>query len=661
MTSGSDEPVKDIAPRAGNDMRILMDIENRSETLRPESALQSASVLDPSHAVTKLELENARLRALLLQAGVDARDIAVATSEATLVASAETRELVAIVAFSSDAIISKKLDNTITSWNAAAERLFGYTPEEMLGRSFLTLIPPERHTDEASVLARVAAGEIVQAFETVLVDQSGQSIEVSVTTSPLFDENGEICGASKIVRDITERKQNEARLRSSEEFARTVLEASPDCLKVIGSDGAMDYLNQNGACLLELDSPRSVLGQQWESLWPDISRPVIGQAIETARSGQPVIFTLEAPTAKGTPKIWEVSITAIPAEKGEPVRLLAASRDVSEKTRAADRLVESEARFRAAIDAVDGIVWTNNAAGEMTGEQPAWSALTGHTRAEYEGFGWSKAVHPDDAEPTLDAWQAAIATKSLFEFEHRVRCHDGEWRHFSIRAAPIFDKDGHIVEWVGVHRDISAQKSSEAHRELLMRELAHRSKNQLAVIQGVAGLTARHASSLDEFRKTFGKRLHGMAISTDLLVSQDWEGAPLGELVRQQLEPFGTDNGRLMCEGPHILLSSDAAETIGLALHELATNCVKYGSWSVPSGVVKVAWELVREHAQPIHFRVSWTESGGPAVIAPQREGFGRRVIEGMVAQKLHGTVELDFDVKGLNWTLTAPLDSAVL
>ena len=473
----------------------------------------------------KLEQYNAPARTLLIQPKVDAQH----TAEAAAAASTSARELAAIVASSSDAIISKTLDGVVTSWNAAAERLFGFSETEMVGQTIRRLIPSERLSEEDEILARISAGEIVHAFETVRMHKDGQPIEVSVTVSPVRGESGEIVGASKIVRDITQRKLVEERLRAS------------------------------------------------------------------------------------------------------------------------------EARFRAAVEAVSGIIWTNNAAGEMTGEQPGWSALTGQTPAEYQGFGWSQAVHPDDAQPTIEAWNAAVAARRLFEFEHRVRRQDGEWRHFSVRAVPTFDDEGQIVEWVGVHTDLSAQKEAEAHRDLLMRELAHRSKNQLAVIQGVAAQTARNVSSLDEFRKLFARRLQGMAISADVLIAQQWDSAPLGDLVRRQLEPFGTDAGRLLCEGPDVVLSSDAAESIGLALHELATNCVKYGAWSVPAGFVRVSWTLDRDGAQPTRLTLVWTERGGPAVTPPTRAGFGRRVVEQMVAQKLGGTVDMKFDVEGVSWTLSAP------
>ena len=122
---------------------------------------------------------------------------------------------------------------------------------------------------------------------------------------------------------------------------------------------------------------------------------------------------------------------AIPAHSGAAIA-------ITDK----ERLRESEQRFRAAIDAVEGILWTNNAAGEMEGEQPGWAALTGQTYDEYQGYGWSRAVHPDDTQPTIDAWKAAVAERRTFVFEHRVRRRDGQWRLFSIRAVPTFDANG---------------------------------------------------------------------------------------------------------------------------------------------------------------------------------------------------------------------------
>lgn len=131
--------------------------------------------------------------------------------------------------------------------------------------------------------------------------------------------------------------------------------------------------------------------------------------------------------------------------------------------RTAERAIQvSEQRFRAAIAAIEGVLWTNTAEGEMRGEQPGWAALTGQSPAEYQGFGWSQAVHPEDAQPTINAWLEAVHSKQPFRFEHRVRDRSGEWRRFSIHAIPVLEPNGAIREWVGVHADITEQRQFES-------------------------------------------------------------------------------------------------------------------------------------------------------------------------------------------------------
>jgi PAS domain S-box-containing protein len=126
-----------------------------------------------------------------------------------------------------------------------------------------------------------------------------------------------------------------------------------------------------------------------------------------------------------------------------------------------EALLRSENRFRTAVDAVRGILWTNTPEGRMEGEQPGWSALTGQSRSQYEGYGWSEAVHPDDAQPTVDAWNAAVAGRRAFDFQHRVKTAGGDYRTYAIRAVPTLDRTGHILEWVGVHIDVTEARSAE--------------------------------------------------------------------------------------------------------------------------------------------------------------------------------------------------------
>jgi PAS domain S-box-containing protein len=124
-------------------------------------------------------------------------------------------------------------------------------------------------------------------------------------------------------------------------------------------------------------------------------------------------------------------------------------------------LHDSEQRFRAAIQAVQGVLWTNSAQGKMEGEQPGWAGLTGQSPDEYTGYGWTAALHPDDVQPTLEAWKAALAEQRTFQIEHRLRTADGQWRTFSVRAIPAVGSDGNIREWVGVHTDVTEQRATE--------------------------------------------------------------------------------------------------------------------------------------------------------------------------------------------------------
>jgi PAS domain S-box-containing protein len=198
----------------------------------------------------------------------------------------------------------------------------------------------------------------------------------------------------------------------------------------------------------------------------------------------------------------------------------------------------SEARFRAAIAAVQGVLWTNSADGRMEGEQEGWGALTGQSRDEYQGFGWAAAVHPDDVEPTVAAWNEAVAERRTFVFEHRVRRHDGRHGTFAIRAVPILDEaTGAVREWVGVHTDITEQRLAEARLEASREaaESANRAKSQfianmshelrtpLSAVIGYSGMVAEeieelgHTGLVEDVKKIEANARHLLGLINDVL------------------------------------------------------------------------------------------------------------------------------------------------
>lgn len=190
----------------------------------------------------------------------------------------------------------------------------------------------------------------------------------------------------------------------------------------------------------------------------------------------------------------------------------------------------------------------------------------------------------------------------------------------------------------------------------VMRELSHRSKNLLTVVQSMARQTGRHTSDAAEFQARFEDRISSLARSHDLLVARNWTGATIAELVERQLMPFlDAANDRVSLDGPTLLLRPDAAQNIGMALHELATNASKHGALSVPSGCIRVAWR-VEEAAPEPRLHMSWEETDGPPVTPPERRGFGHVVIERMVSMALRGSARLDWKPDGVAWTLDVPL-----
>ena len=214
---------------------------------------------------------------------------------------------------------------------------------------------------------------------------------------------------------------------------------------------------------------------------------------------------------------------------------------------------------------------------------------------------------------------------------------------------------GAVVGLAGAAVDITERKQSEAHLRLLMRELTHRSKNLLAVIQAMARQTARHARSVEEFLDQFGARLQALATSHDLLVQESWHGASLAALARQQLGHYlDGPRAQISIGGPPVVLRPEAAQSIGLALHELAANAAKYGALSVPDGHVDIRWST-RGQKEGDGVEISWAESDGPDVRTPDHRGFGSLVVENNLSRALDADVRLDFDPAGVRCRIVIP------
>ncbi|HLH88183.1 MAG TPA: ATP-binding protein [Xanthobacteraceae bacterium] len=273
----------------------------------------------------------------------------------------------------------------------------------------------------------------------------------------------------------------------------------------------------------------------------------------------------------------------------------------------------------------------------------------------------SKYILPEDQPRVMQAIADAIRTKGTFELEHRVLRADGSVGWAFSRAIPVLDDRGTITEWLGAATDITLRKQHEEHQRLLIDELNHRVKNTLATIQSMAMQTLRDTHDVVQARAQFVARLLALAKAHDILTRENWQGAPLGELVDGAVAAHRVIAAkRFSIEGPRVWLSAKQALALSMALHELCTNAAKYGALSSERGRVRIEWSVDGGQDGRV-LRLHWREAGGPPVAAPSRRGFGSRLLERGISHDLRGKAQLDFASTGVTCRIEAPLERSVL
>ncbi|MGC4232124.1 MAG: PAS domain-containing protein, partial [Niabella sp.] len=302
---------------------------------------------------------------------------------------------------------------------------------------------------------------------------------------PILDDAGNVSGIFVEGHDVTDAYLARQAEAATTERYRDLLSAMGEGLLIL--DDELHVIEANDSALaLGARSRDQVIGQPYLAIWPRAA----GSAIETAYRravAERIAFSLEYACRPGDQPMW-MDVHIYPIRGG----IAAFYRDITQLKRASLEVQRSRDRFQAAVQAI-GVMWTNDSEGRMRAPQPGWSELTGQAPEDYQGYGWAAVVHPDDVAPTVQSWEAAVSAGHTYQFEHRVRRRDGQWRLFSIKAEPVFGADGHIVEWVGVHIDITdARRDSEAllaasrQKDEFLAVLAHELRNPLAPIRNAA-------------------------------------------------------------------------------------------------------------------------------------------------------------------------------
>ena len=335
------------------------------------------------------------------------------------------------------------------------------------------------------------------------------------------------------------------------------------------------------------------------------------------------------------------------------VLILETDHDISEKKRADAYTAQLAAVVLASHDAIFGITLE----GHIETWNPAAQRIFDYTAEEAIGQHVKILALPPEYEEQSQIMHRAQNSVTVGPYEARRMKKDGSAVYVSVAIAPVRAADGSLLSLSVAIQDISQRKEWEARQRLMNRELAHRNKNSFAVLQGIMRSTLRDAKSPEAFAEAFSGRLHSLAAAQDILTASDWRGAELRALLRHQLKAYASpDDNRLVVVGPELNLPPQYAVPFSLVFNELATNAIKYGALSVPSGNVHIYWRTERPTPETIKLYLIWRERGGPPPVKPQKTGFGMTLIEKNIPD---AKIEIDWETQGLTCKLELVLQMA--
>jgi PAS domain S-box-containing protein len=451
---------------------------------------------------------------------------------------------------------------------------------------------------------------------------------------------------------------NEALSESEAQF-RLLADAIPQLVWMARADGWIYWYNRRWYEFTGT-TPEQMEGWGWKIVHaPETLGAVMDRWQQSIASAEPfeMIFPLRG--ADGLFRPFLTRIQPFKDAQGRVLRWFGTNTDVGELKRTEEALRASEERYRGIYQHAGTGIAISDLEGRFQSCNPAYETMLGYTEAELNDFAFADLVHPENRDTYIAEIRRLIAEDiPSFEITNHYLRKDGQpiWVHE--RVSVLRDAALCPTHVLALITDITERKEAEEREHLLMREINHRAMNMLAIVQSIARQTA--ATTPTEFVERFIQRLQGLSASQDILVNSSWRNVPLEALVRAQLEYFGDLLGqRILLSGPTIGITAAAAQAIGLALHELATNAVEFGALSNDTGSVIITWDIV-DDSGATRFAMSWVEVGGPPVTKPTHLGFGSTVTGTFVKTSLDGEVETNFTDAGVIWRLTCPVSNVL-
>jgi len=461
-----------------------------------------------------------------------------------------------------------------------------------------------------------------------------------------------------------QRERAETAVRHSEARLTAVFESLPVGVAIVDSSG--EFILRNSEMRRFAPGrqlhPDDADGQGRWRAWDETGTPIAPAAFPGARAlqGIPTVPGLEMCYTDDVGNgIW-TSVTAMPIrnEDGAIIGHVTVVSDINALKKSAASQRDSERRLQSLIEGMPQLVWRAQDDGKWTWASRQWTEFTGQSEIDSRGWGWLDPVHPDDRDMARRHW-AEAEDKGALRVDHRLyHAAENSYRWFQTRALPVRDDAGRVVEWLGTSTDVDDLRRLQQHQQVLVAELQHRVRNILTVIRSVFVRTADTNRDRDALVRHFRGRLDALA-RTHVVVTRRAEGtAALQDLVREQLLSISvSDSPNVRFGGPEVELTARCAETVCLAIHELATNSIKYGALKHPDGSLEILWSRYNDMDGKERVELCWTERGVPMPAhGRRRRGFGQELIEDVLPYQLQAETKMAFEPDGLRCLIAFPL-----
>jgi PAS domain S-box-containing protein len=507
---------------------------------------------------------------------------------------------------------------------------------------------------------RVLAGEELSADEDPFLRSDGRTDWCRWSMKPWHTYDGRIGGALLFSEVITKQVEAKRALTDSEGRFRATFENA-----AVG----IAHIAPNGRWLRVNEALSRIVGYTADELitksFQDITHPddLAADLVELKRMLDGRIDSYSRDKRylhKDGSIVWgRLTVGGVRKSDGSIDFFVSVVEDISARKQAEQELQTSKDRLQLAFDATRLGWWQYDPRRYMISGEARFKEIFNMATDEISIEDLAKRVHPEDRERFRANREAALDPANpepYVHHEYRVQRRDGTVRWVESNGLAYFEGTGperRVVSFGGTIQDITERKQHEEKEHLLMREINHRAKNMLSVVEAIAHQTA--AKNPEDFIERFSERIQALSANQDLLVRNEWKGVDIDDLVRAQLAHFVDLIGsRIAVQGPKLRLNPASVQAIGLALHELSTNAAKYGALSTDRGRIDISWGSADDT-----LTMNWVEHDGP-VSRPERRGFGTVVMETMAERSVGGEVEIDYAPAGVTWRLTCPAANAL-